>query len=243
MIRGDKVTLSFFDSITEFEFLGEGQSVFAFTTTIEPGMVWLVAPEHHFRDGSVVEDASKDVLVDAYKASPKNPYLAKIEFMGADIVYGHQEINGVYSKIYRMKYYRDLVREDDALWMEMKHLHKIRADGKNLVYDLQEQGGGSKPSLSFLGNEAAQASAILVNRLGEPLAEAIKCLYSAILTKGRPGLTFEFNLRNVGVDENNHLVLRDPVFDSEITIHINKDLDEEAEELKAQITPEIPAQP
>jgi len=201
--------------------LGAGQSVFAFTRQ-DDQYVWLVVPEHKFKDGTVAEDMSKDVLVEAYKKAPDNPYLPAIEYVGADIVFGHPELDGRYSKIYKMKYYRDLTREDDSQWMEMKRLHKVRAEGKNYVYDIYTS-MGQEPSMTFLGNKAARFALIVAKKLDPKLQEAMKLLYDALILMGKDGLTFEFNLRNVALDENNHLVLRDPVYDSDITVRIKRD--------------------
>jgi hypothetical protein len=103
MEKGDKVSLGFFGDYQDFTFLGAGQSVFAFTRQADL-YVWLVVPEHRFKSGEVAEDYSKDVLCEAYKAGQGNPYLPEIYYVGSDIVFGHPELDGVYSKIYRMKY-------------------------------------------------------------------------------------------------------------------------------------------
>jgi len=224
VIKGDEVCLGFFEANHDFIFLGAGQSVFAFVDKQVSGSVVLIVPEHRFKNGEVIDDLSKDVLCDAYIASKGNPYLPRIEFVGSDLVCGHPEINGRYSKIYTMKYYRDLVREDNPLWLEMKQLHKVRSDGKFAVYDAYEKETKNSPSLTFLGNEAAKISVLLNNKnLNITLKSALMHLYEALVAKNRPGLTFEFNLRNVGVDENANLILRDPVYDSSITVKIKED--------------------
>lgn len=222
MEQGDKVSLGFFDDYMDFTFLGAGQSVFAFTRPADT-YVWLVVPEHRFKSGEVVEDLSKDVLCDAYKAGMGNPYLPEIYYVGSDIVFGHPELNGVYSKIYKMKYYRDLVREEKDQWLEMKQLHKVRSAGKNAVYEAQKTLGGPEPSLSFLGNKAARVSLSLSEKLNPVLVDALTHIYNSLISKGRDGLTFEFNLRNVAMDGMSQLVLRDPVYDSNITVKIKED--------------------
>ena len=222
MIKGDLVTLDFFGVQTKLIFLGAGQSVFAFQN--DPEIVYLIVPEHRFKNGEVLDDLSKDVLVDAYIASKGNPYLPEISYLGADLVNGHPELDNRYSKIYKMKYYRDLTPADKALWLEMKQLHKVRADGKNAVYEAYEKKTKNNPSLTFLGNEAAKISVLLNNKhLSITLKAALMHLYEALASKNRDGLTFEFNLRNVGVDETGHLILRDPVYDSDITVRLKND--------------------
>lgn len=222
---GDKVSLGFFDDHYDFTFIGAGQSVFAFTRPEDAtNEVWLVVPEHRFKDGSVFEDVSKDILVEAHKAAPDNPYLPSIDFCGADVVFGHPELDGVYAKIYRMKYYRDLIREDNEQWIQMKWLHRVRSVGKNIAYDAHKAVGGQDPSLSFLGNEAVKLSLESYgDKLDKTLVEALTHLHNSIISRNNPGLTCEFNLRNMGVDENGHLVLRDSVYDSSLTVRIKED--------------------
>jgi hypothetical protein len=227
MEKGDKVSLFFFESHQDFIFLGAGQSVFAFTMSGDDKNVWLVVPEHRFESGEIVDDVSKDVLCDAYKSGQGNSYLPEIYYVGSDIVFGHPELNGVYSKIYKMKYYRDMVREDKDQWMMMKQLHKVRSDGKNSVYEIQKALGGPEPSLTFLGNKAARISLSMSGKLNKSLVEALGHLYDGMVSKNRDGLTFEFNLRNVGIDGDGHLVLRDPVYDSSITVKLRKERDDE----------------
>jgi hypothetical protein len=195
-------------------------------------MVWLIVPEHRFTPDdqavALVMDQSKDVLCEAWALAQGNPYLPKIEFVGADIVSGHPEINGRYSKVYHMKYYRNLMSNDKDQWLEMKRLHKIRADGKNLIYDIYSQAvPGSDPSMSFLGNKAARFTLIMAKKLDPLLYQALQLLYNSLSRKNRQGLTFEFNLRNMGVDEHGHLILRDPVYDSEITVQVQSQRNKE----------------
>jgi hypothetical protein len=105
----------------------------------------------------------------------------------------------------------------------MKQLHKVRVDGKNSVYEVQKAMGGPEPSLTFLGNKAARVSILMGGKLDKCLVEALTHLYDSLITKNVDGLTFEFNLRNVGLDTNDHLILRDPVYDSGITVKLKKE--------------------
>lgn len=124
-----------------------------------------------------------------------------------------------------MLYYRDLEESDMELLPEVFILQKLRSDGKIAVKDQYRRATGKKPSLSFLGKGAVKASVAMAKlKYGNAkFVEALEALKDSLDHKENPGLTFEFNRRNLGVSEEGHLILRDCVYDSKITVDILAD--------------------
>lgn len=227
MYKGDKASLRVGSSRDEIPmtFVGGGATVLAFSEVGKENLVYLFVPNILFLDASDAEDTAKDVLVEAYTHAPNNPYLPRIEYLTYCFV-GGPEL-GKYCKIYKMPYYRDIKQSDKKAWLDMKVLHKLRADGMRIAYDKYRKEVGKSPSMTFLGNEAAGFTVELAkekySKKNPALVESLESLYRGIVSMGRMGLTFEFNRRNVGVDRAGNLVLRDPVYDSEITTTIKRD--------------------
>ncbi|VVB50675.1 Uncharacterised protein [uncultured archaeon] len=232
MFKGDKVRIILSDVASKgiYEeidmcFVGGGATVLAFSEVGKESLVYAFIPRLVFLDGSEGEDTAKDTLVVAYEHAPNNPYLPRIEFLESCYVSG-PELNKT-CKIYKMPHYRDLRQSDHRAWVDMKILHKLRADGMRMVYDRYRAETNGSPSMTFLGNEAAKMTVELAKekliKKNPALVEALEHLYHGIIEQGRPGLTFEFNRRNVGVDRAGNLVMRDPVYDSDITVRIKKD--------------------
>jgi hypothetical protein len=224
MQGGDVVNLHFFDTWNDLVFIGYGQTAYAFVDTLDAEWVWLVVPEYRMASGESVSDCSKDVLCEARAMLPDNPYLPDIEYRGSDFVEGLPEVQGLYCRLYRMRHYGNLIRgQFSEAWADMKYLHSIRIKGKNSAYDEGARQGHAVQSLAFLGNEAARLTVYLSGGVNFQLSDALKALYICIMRKSRPGLTFEFGLKDLGVDSRGHLILRDPVYDAEITSNRRKE--------------------
>ncbi len=230
MEEGDKLIIEVGNQSTPVVFIGGGGTTLAFSEEGLPSIVYLFVADLRFNDGSEDEDFSKDVLAEAYSKAPNNPYLPEIAFIKRAFVNG-QELNKS-CKIYRMPFYRDIEESDVKAWLEMKSLHKIRSDGKIESKKKYHQETGEKPSLVFLGNEAVKKSVEFAQHrlVNNPeLVEALEVLGESLVNKNRKGLTFEFNKRNMSVGEEGHLVLRDCVYDAEITVKILRDRQENGE--------------
>lgn len=221
MIKGQKVKLEIEGVFKSYIFIGAGATAYAFRHPDKEGQVIVFIPDLKFKDGSSLEDTTKDTLAKAYKQNKANPYLPKIEYIGRLFVDG-PELNR-FCKIYIVPFYRDIKKSDKAAWIETKKLHKIRDDSMHQIRDAYEVATGKEPSLTFLGNKAAKRACSLgKEKLNILLWSALKSIYDNINTNCL-GVTFEFNKKNVGIDDSGHLILRDPVYDSEITVHIKED--------------------
>ncbi len=221
MTKGERITLEIRGDEMEYVFIGAGATVYAFRSEADWDNVLLLIPDLKFKDGTSLEDTAKDVLVKAYSAS-KNPYLPQIEYWGREVVTGHKELNRP-CKMYKMPFYRDIKQADKHAWIEMKKLHKIRDVGMHEIYGIYEKATGKKPSLTFLGNKAAKVSCILAkDKLNINLVKALRALHDAFGDLDK-SLTFEFNKTNVGIDNSGHLILRDCIYSSAITVHLKKD--------------------
>lgn len=223
MFKGDKFEIKVSNTTIPVVFVGGGATVLAVSEIGFEHLVYVLMPDLVFNDGYQTQDLAKDVLVDAYSGNPGNPYLPRIDFIMDTYVAG-PELDKM-CRIYKMPYYRDIRQSDKKAWLDMKRLHKYRADGMHQVYEEYTQDTGNDPSMTFLGNEAAKRCLALASQglKNKALLDALLRLYVALQSKHRPGLTFEFNKRNVGVDQAGNLVLRDPVYDSDITVRIKKD--------------------
>lgn len=227
MIKGQKVELDFRGTKLWFRFVGAGATTYCFREIGDEKLVYLFIPDIKFKDGSSFEDTTKDSMVKAYNYNRANPYLPNLTYVARDFV-GGPELN-TYCKIYTVPFYRDITKKDKAQWLEMKKLHKVRDDTYHAVYDDYKKKTKEKPSMTFLGNECARAACILAKeKLNIVLYSALKTLYDNI-DKEHVGITFEFNKKNVGInDETGHLILRDPIYDSEITVKIKEERKENA---------------
>lgn len=219
-----------------FVFVGGGGTTLAFSEEGFPSVVYLFVADLQFNDGSTDEDMSKDILAEAYFSAPGNKYLPQIEFLKRTYVAG-PELNKD-CKIYKMPFYDDISESNSEAWVEMKTLHKLRSDGKVQVKNEYREAEGKTPSLSFLGNKAAERTVELAKtKENKEMAQALEAMYKALATKGRPGITFEFNKRNIGIDKDGRIVLRDPVYDSAITVKILRDRHEDREAQNAENKP------
>jgi len=223
MVEGDKISISIKGYTETFTFIGGGATVLCFALPSEPGVVYLFVGDLLFNDGSTDEDKAKDAMVSAYSNGKLNPYLPKIKYVTKTYVQG-EELNKS-CKIYKMIYYRGLERSDKEAFVTMKVLHKLRADGMKDVYEDYRKKTGKVPSLTFLGNFAAKRTLTLAKQKlkNKKLVQALALLYAGIIEQNKPGLTFEFNRQNVGVDTEGHLILRDPVYCAEISVKIKRD--------------------
>jgi len=233
---GDKAVIEVGNNKIPFVFVGGGGTTLAFSEEGFPSIVYLFVADLSFWDGTIAEDMSKDVLAEAYLATPGNRYLPQVEFLKKTYVAG-PELNKD-CKIYKMPFYNDIEKTDTEAWIEMKILHKLRSDGKVQIKNEYREATGKVPSLSFLGNKAAERSVQLAKlKDNKEMARALEALYNAISTKNRPGITFEFNKRNIGIDNDGRIILRDPVYDSEITVKILEERKIKREEKNEQIKP------
>jgi hypothetical protein len=225
MLKGDRVTIRVGEYKVPMVYVGGGATVQAYSELGREDLVYSFIPEVIFMDGARATDMSKSALVDAHENDPANPYLPRVEAILPIYVEG-PELNRL-CDIYKMPFYRDVRQSDRKAWLDVKILHKLRADGMRQVYAEYEKETGSSPSLTFLGNAAAGRTVSLakakLKKKNPALVSALECLYESIIRYGRPGLTFEFNRRNIGVDRSGNLVLRDPVYDSEITTRLKKE--------------------
>jgi hypothetical protein len=224
MEEKDNVKLDFFNRSFDLEFLGSGASVWAFTDKRSPEDVILIVPD--FKYGVVGEtyvDVAKDVLVKAFEIGKGNKYLPRIRHVGDDYVTGHPDLER-YAKIYEMRYYRDIKRSDKEAWLEMKRLHKIRDVGMHDMYEIYENATEKPASMTFLGNKAAKRTVSLgKDKVNKELHEALVILYESLSSFGKEGLTFEFNARNIGLDTDGQVILRDPVYDAQLSILVKQE--------------------
>jgi hypothetical protein len=225
MFKGDMVTIKVGDSAVPMTFVGGGATVLAFSEIGKENLVYVFVPDIEFLNGDKTVDLAKDVLASAFESDPANPYLPRVEALSFTYVAG-PELDK-FCNIYKMPFYRDIRQSDKKAWVEMKILHKLRADGMRQVYKEYEDETGNSPSMTFLGNAAAKRTCELakvkLSKKNPALFGALERLSWATCGMGRPGLTFEFNKRNVGVDRAGNLVLRDPIYDADITVKIKRD--------------------
>lgn len=221
MIKGQRVKLEIGGVSKPYIFIGAGATAYAFSEPERKDEVCVFIPDIKFKDGSSFEDTTKDTLVMAYSKNKLNPYLPKIAYLGHYFV-GGPELN-VPCKVYIMPFYRDLKKSDKFAWVEMKRLHKVRDDTMHMAYDGFKKFTGKKGSLTFLGNKAAKlACDVGKEKLNVLLWGALKSICNNIVD-GHLGVTMEFNKKNLGIDINGHLILRDPIYDSEITVKIKEE--------------------
>lgn len=225
MIKGQKVILGIHGGLTErYKFIGAGATAYAFTKLDDGNIVYVFIPDITFKDNSSFEDTTKDTLVSAHDKNKLNPYLPEIQYIGRMFVDGPEL--GRMCKIYKMPFYRDIKKSDKFAWVEMKRLHKVRDDTMHQMYDIFKMTTGKKGSLTFLGNKAAKLACVVgKGKLNVMLWSALKSIYDNI-KQGHLGVTFEFNRKNLGIDINGHLILRDPVYDAEITVAIKNERSE-----------------
>jgi hypothetical protein len=221
MIKGQKVKLEIGGYSSTYIFIGAGATAYAFKNPEIQSEVIVFIPDLKFKTGASFEDTTKDTLVTAFNKNKLNPYLPKIAYFGREFV-GGPELDRP-CKIYKMPFYRDIKKDDKFAWVEMKRLHKVRDDTMHQMYDIFKMSTGKKGSLTFLGNKAAKLACVVgKNKLNVMLWSALKTIYDNI-KPGHLGVTFEFNRKNLGIDVNGHLILRDPVYDAEITVAIKND--------------------
>jgi hypothetical protein len=222
MIKGQKVKLEFRGNKSPFIFIGGGATTLAFSPIDDRKKVILIIPDIKFKDGTSLEDTTRDSLVKAYAYNKVNPYLPTIRYMGREFV-GGPELN-TFCKVYEMPFYRGIRRSDKTQWLELKLLQKVRDDSYHMVHEDYWNKFKKKPSMTFLGNEAAKAALFLAKyKLNLLMYLALRTLYMFI-DKKHLGITYEFNKSNVGIDEySGHLVLRDATYDAEITTKIKKE--------------------
>jgi len=224
METGDKVFLVANSEALSCYFVGGGATVLCFIPEGAIDTVYLFLADLSFNDGYRMIDTAKDVMVSAYNLSKENKYLPKIEFLNRAFVEG-EELNKD-CNVYKMKFYKDLSPSDKKAWIDMKILHKLRADGMREVLDDYRKKTGKPASLTFLGSEAAKRTVSLARtklKKNKEMVQALESLYAGICSQSDPSLTFEFNKRNVGVDEDGHLIMRDPVYSADITVRIKAD--------------------
>jgi hypothetical protein len=222
MIHGQRVKLEFLGKEDHYTFIGAGATTYAYRKNAELlSDVILVVPDLKFKDGTSMEDTTKDTLCKAYATNPINPYLPKIRFIGHTFVAG-PELNTA-CKIYLMPFYRDIKKSDKQQWLDAKRLQKVRDDSYHAVYKGYQKRTGKRPSMTFLGNDSAYAACLVAKeKLNVLMYSAMKTLYDFI-DKNHIGVTFEFNKRNLGIDgATGHLVFRDPIYDSSITVKIKQ---------------------
>ncbi len=225
MVKGQKVTLAIGSRFVDMVWVGGGATTMAYHEDGFKNTVYLIVADLAFKDGSTDIDTAKDVLVDAYNRAPRNRYLPKIEYLGRTYVSGPELDKNC--KVYKMPFYRDLKMSEKALWVEVKKLHMARAKSMKYEYDAHRKATGERPSMTFLGNKAAKSAGIMAKKANNSeLMEALACLYWAVEKNGREDLTFEFQKSNLGVDSRGHLVLRDPVYCSKISVAIKNDREE-----------------
>ena len=214
--------LEFGGDIKRFEFIGAGATAYAYRIEGDLSQVYVFIPDIKFRDGASMEDTTKDTLAKAKLANPLNPYLPNVVKIGREFVTGH-ELNRM-CKIYTMPFYRNIKKSEKKQWLEVKKLQKIRDDGMKEVFAVLKKKYKVKPSMTFIGVQAAMRSCLLAKeKVNVLLYAALKTLYQYI-DKSNPGVTFEFNKNNVGIDpRDGHLVLRDPLYDSAITSAVHKE--------------------
>jgi hypothetical protein len=222
MITGQQVKLEFLGKEGRYKFIGAGATTYAYRGNNELSEVLLVVPDLKFKDGTSMEDTTKDTLCKAYAANKINPYLPQIRFVAHTFVAG-PELNTA-CKIYVMPFYRGIKKNDKQQWLDAKRLQKVRDDSYHAIYKSYSKRTGKRPSMTFLGNESAYAACCVAKeKLNVFMYSAMKTLFDCI-DKNHIGVTFEFNKRNLGIDGiTGHLVFRDPVYDSELTTKIKQE--------------------
>jgi hypothetical protein len=222
MVRNEKARLEFDGGSEMFEFVGAGATAYVYRIAGDLTQVYVFIPDIKFKDGTSMEDTTKDTLAKAKIANPLNPYLPSIQYLRREFVAG-PELNCM-CKIYIMPFYRNIKKSEKKQWLEVKKLQKIRDDGMKEVFEVLKKRYKTKPSMTFVGTQAALRSCTLAKeKVNVLLYAALKTLYQYI-DKSKPGITFEFNKNNVGIDPaTGHLVLRDPLYDSRITAAVHKE--------------------
>lgn len=186
-----RFTLNTGSEWAEVEQIGRGRFCTAYRD-ISSTDVYLVVKEE-------IGDYSKRILGDC-----SGPYFPKLEYLGP---YSSCEV-------FKTTYYRKLTAKSKQAWKEFRACQKARDEAWSQTLNQYRQ-----QSVSQLGQVCIGKTLDILRDAGsvsEELLEALEELASAAGNYGS-GYTFEFAARNLAVDENDHLILLDPVFDLETT--------------------------
>lgn len=184
--RGDETDLPILGKKVSVSFLGQGTWTQAWRAVAgeHKGMVYLLVD---------YQDKTKDILLE--RKEPYLPYLHFIEDVGPELCY----------KIYRSPFYRPLSPDNKDPWQMYLLLREIwlQVERENPEPDHPKEWRDSFFSLleqkGKLDLDSQLRKALLI------LKEKASLLGDHIL--------FEFPIKNVGVDKNNKLILRDILFD------------------------------
>jgi hypothetical protein len=183
MLKGDRATVTVAGIQVPMVFVGGGATVLALSEVGKENLVYVFVPEVTYLNGETETDFAKTVLAVAHEADPANPYLPKVEEMQKVHVDG-PELNKI-CNIYKMPFYRDIRQSDKKAWLDMKILHKLRADGMRQVYAEYAEETGNSPSMVFLGNAAAKRTVELakvkLSKKNPALAAALEHLCLSLL--------------------------------------------------------------
>ena len=186
MKHGDLVDIKLDNKKYKGVFLGKGRFSKAYLIKTNKGSYVILYGE----------DCIKDVL--ALWGDKSNPHEPKIWRYGTNI--------------YLMPYYRPLTKDFEHAWREFKVLHTVWAKPMTETDDYR-----------FLPSYTIDFSYKRIDRfihlleteykkyISQGIIEALKNIYDTVVNCG-PNISFEFAPRNLGVDNNGKLVLRDIAF-------------------------------
>ena len=117
----------------------------------------------------------------------------------------HDPVNGVYTQVYSMPYYRNIQASDKEAWEILKTLQKAHSRA------VAESPG----SIYLFGADINRKIINLVRtQIPDSVVEALENLADAACNYGC-GVLMEFGRRNIGVDSEGRIVFRDVLFDAE----------------------------
>jgi hypothetical protein len=113
-------------------------------------------------------------------------------------------------EVYKMPFYRTIAAKDTVAWAVLKELIRVRREAVNKVAPRWPKRGFRWETD---GIEVAQYVADNAN-VPDSVKEALTTLVNGMRSYG-DSYTFEFAKRNVAVDENGDIILRDVCFDTD----------------------------
>lgn len=188
MKRGDKRTITVGKLKIDAEYLGSGRHCVA------------------YRFGDTVycfvdEDEAMKEAISMW--CDDLPHIPKIEDVG------NQFIRGVWKKVYKMPYYRNINAKDKEAWAVLKTLKKTADDIFHSKYCVSDK------SLWMWGQYYMDDIIEQTRgKIPESVTEALESMMNAGANYGM-GIAFEFGQRNIGVDSEGRIVFRDILFDAE----------------------------
>lgn len=197
MRRGDFRDIRVDGTTLRAEYLGKGRYATAWQVAGPTGRVYLFVKE-----GTCY---MKEALLPMWvgEGSQRSPHLPEVK--------KHEDacVRGQWYDVYSMPYYRTLTAKDGEAWKQYRELLRANEQARKEILR-------SSWPCKLLSREGHTVNwrTIELADVPEPLKEGLEDLTNAIASFGC-GCTLEFAPRNLGVDAEGRLILRDVAFDAE----------------------------